>query len=370
MRNQQPAGKTTLVGYVTPTDSFVVDTNTGEASPTCIFLAVLSSSGYTHAELALRRNVDEWILGHINALRAFGGITKQLICCSGVPNLSRHIRYRDFARKNCTRIEEMKAASDFYHAGKTVFAFGLTERWLSSILKYKVFMGIGEFKRSLQELIVDLNSRGFKQTADSRSTLFEEIERTTLKPWANVTADGETWFEKTPTGTHVAIDQHYYSIPPVVIGQHVDVKVTPDFVEMFFQGKQVTKHPRKNQPGRSSTKPEHEQEQQVSQWSPGRILSWAKKIGPATTYLCSTILDHANQSSAGIRSCLGLLSLEPLYGHERLECACRQAASRKSWTVSSISSMLKSGQDQVSVQLSIPNLELRSKQRKPEHPHK
>ena len=59
---------------------------------------------------------------------------------------------------------------------------------------------------------------------------------------------------------------------------------------------------------------------------------------------------------AGFAVAWVLLTLESAYGGERLESACRNAVSLKSWTVSSISLMLKRGLDQSHVQLPIPGI--------------
>lgn len=89
-------------------------------------------------------------------------------------------------------------------------------------------------------------------------------------------------------------------------------------------------------------------------WSADRVIDWANKIGPATTHLVNTILQKSDCSYPGIRSCLGLLSLEQKYGADRLESAAVRATSLKSWTIKIISSMLKEGSDRTYEQLVVP----------------
>ena len=269
-------------------------------------------------------------------------------------------------RRCYTTVEEMKGANVFLNADcrRIDVVFRVVARWLVVSMRHQYFTGISETNAAMQQLIAGLNSRQFRKLPGaSRRSWFEVMERSYLTALPTMPSDREFWLNELVTSGHVNIDKHYYSVPPTVIGQHVDVKVTPGFVEIFFQGRQVTVHNRQNQPGRSSTKMEHVRSspQTKSEWSPQRVHKWAEKIGPATAYLVDIILTHANSSSAGIRSCLGLLALESEYGRERLESACRHAASLKSWTVGSIRSMLKRGFDQFSIQLPIPNLDLSHK---------
>ncbi len=269
-------------------------------------------------------------------------------------------------RRCYTTVEEMKGANTFPNADyrKSEVVFRAVARWLVVSMRHHFFTEISETNAAMQQLIVALNSRQFRKLPGaSRRNWFEVMERSYLTALPTMPGDREFWLNENVTSTHINIDKHYYSVPPTVIGQRVDVKVTPEFVEIFFQGRQVTSHHRQDQPGRSSTKMEHvrNSQQTNSEWSPQRVHKWGEKVGPATAYLDDIILTHAKSSPAGIRSCLGLLTLESEYGRERLESACRHAASLKSWTVGTISSMLKRGLDQFSVQLPIPNLDLSRK---------
>jgi len=361
MRCHHIAGEKMFAGYIDIKDSYVVDTSTGETLPTCLFLAVLGASGYCYAEPCMSKDIDSWISGHIHALRFFQGATKCLVPSLSESDcqLSRHVRYRELARRCYANIQGLTASKVLPFSGyhKKEFVFELTARSLAKVLCHQYFVGSTEINSAVQNLINQFNVRPFKKLPGSPMEWFETLERDCLIPLPSMEADQEFWLHQNVTGTHINIDQHYYSVPQSVIGQPVDVKVTGDFVEVFFQGQQITSHPRQNLPGRSSTKAEHQVGPQKStrDWSADRVLRWAEKIGPATTYLTSTILAHANNSPAGVRSCLGLLTLETDYGRDRLESACRQAATRRSWTVTSIRSMLNRGFDQAFMQLTIPD---------------
>ena len=58
----------------------VIDTDTGEAIPAYVFVAVLPCSGYAYVEAFFSMNQECWIAAHVNAFRYFGGVTRILQC--------------------------------------------------------------------------------------------------------------------------------------------------------------------------------------------------------------------------------------------------------------------------------------------------
>lgn len=355
MRCRHKYGERIFAGYVDVPDSYVVDPSTGETWPTCVFLAVLASSGYCFAQLCLKKDIDDWIFNHVLAFQSFGGTTKYLVpmLTDESVDLSKHVRYRDLLQRCRCTIEELNEQSALLKTD-----FRLVARWLVVAMCHHSFTGVSETNEALKQLIASLNCRQFKRLIGaSRWKWFDTMERSYLAALPSMPNEKELWLRESVTSSYINVDQHYYSVPRAAIGHDVDIKVTAKFVEVFFQGRQVTSHQRQERPGKSTTKPDHVTlPNKVSGWSAQRVHSWAEKIGPATTFLIDTILTHANESPAGVRSCLGLLTLESAYGRERLESVCRHALSLKSWTVSSIRSMLKQGLDQLAVQLPIPNL--------------
>ena len=77
------------------------------------------------------------------------------------------------------------------------------------------------------------------------------------------------------------------------------------------------------------------------QWTPGRLLNWAQKIGAGTRALVQWQFDHRPHPEQGYRACLGLLNLSRAYGEERLEAACRRALTIGSPTRKRILAILK-----------------------------
>jgi transposase len=78
-------------------------------------------------------------------------------------------------------------------------------------------------------------------------------------------------------------------------------------------------------------------------WTPERIVEWAKKTGPATAELTRQIIASRAHPQQGYRSCLGILRLGEAHGRERLEAAAERALALRSYSYRSIASILKHG---------------------------
>jgi transposase len=125
-------------------------------------------------------------------------------------------------------------------------------------------------------------------------------------------------------------------------------RYTASVVECCFKGRRVATHVRSYARGKHTTIAEHmpESHRRHQQWTPGRLLNWAQKIGPGTRAVVQWQFDHRPHPEQGYRSCLGLLNLARTYGEERLEAACLRALTIGSPTRKRILAILKAKLDQ------------------------
>lgn len=78
--------------------------------------------------------------------------------------------------------------------------------------------------------------------------------------------------------------------------------------------------------------------------------TWAAQIGNKTTEVIEYFLTSGTQPEEGYKACSSLTKLSDRYGHERLESACERLLYYTSEpTVRNISTILKNGQDKLSV---------------------
>jgi len=124
------------------------------------------------------------------------------------------------------------------------------------------------------------------------------------------------------------------------------VRVSAAVVEVFHRHRRVASHLRCFAPG-YSTDPPHmpESHRRHAAWTPGRIISWAAKTGPAAASLVEAILAARRHPEQGFRSCLGIVRLGDRYGPERLEAACKRALAIRAHSYRSVESILRTGLD-------------------------
>ena len=110
---------------------------------------------------------------------------------------------------------------------------------------------------------------------------------------------------------HVELERHYYSVPYQLIGQQLDLRAGSKVVEVFHKAKPVARHQRSHSPGHT-TVADHmpKRHRKHLEWTPERLVRWARKSGAATAEVVTTILESKPHPQQGFRACLGLLSLE------------------------------------------------------------
>ena len=94
-----------------------------------------------------------------------------------------------------------------------------------------------------------------------------------------------------------------------------------------------------------------ERHQKHQQWTPQRLKSWARDVGPEVLNWISDQLAAKDHPEQAYRLCLGLLNLSREYPSSRLDGACRIANREGLNRLKQIKSILKSNRDQLPEQL-------------------
>ena len=152
---------------------------------------------------------------------------------------------------------------------------------------------------------------------------------------------------------HVQFSSHYYSVPHQPVREQVEIRAGYHTIQILYKGKPVTSHVRQYADGGFTTKPEHmpKRHQKQQQWTPGRLLRWAQKLGPDVLRFARQLLDDKQHQEQAYRACLGLLTLEREYGQQRLNAACDRSIKTGGRRVGNVRSILQSGLDKVPVEL-------------------
>lgn len=225
----------------------------------------------------------------------------------------------------------------------------IVERWIAAALRNRTFFSMAEANAAIRERLEWLNARPFAKLPGSRRSLFSDIDRPALRPLPARRYVFATWrtAKVNIDYHHVEVERHWYSVPYQLVGQRIDVRLSAASVECFVAGRRVASHLRSSKPGRHTTLPAHmpESHRRHLEWTPGRIVRWAERSGPATGRLVTAILESRPHPEQGFRSCLGILRLGRRYGDERLEAAAARAIAIRALSYRSVESILKAGLD-------------------------
>lgn len=356
MRQTHKAGEKLFIDYCGPTIP-IVNPETSDVYPAHIFVAAFGASNYTYAEATRSQQKADWLQSHVNAFIFFDGVPEVLVpdnLRSAVTKTCRYEpvindSYQHLARHYKTTVIPARPYKPKDKA-KAENAVLVVERWIMARLRHHRFFSLAELNQHIRFLLEDLNNRPFKNLPGTRRSQFEALDKPALQPlptqsycytefkWARVNVD-----------YHIEYDKHYYSAPHHLVKQQIEVQATRDIVRLFFKGKQVAVHPRSQRQGAHSTDAAHmpQSHRKHSEWSPERLLSWAKKLGPNVTGLVSLFLDKKRHPEQAYRACLGLLNLSRSYDASRLDSACARAIAISALNVRSVKSILEKGMDQL-----------------------
>jgi len=162
--------------------------------------------------------------------------------------------------------------------------------------------------------------------------------------------------ERLPDNYHVEYRGYYYSAPFQYYNQLVTIRATLTTIEIFDSNRiRIASHQRSFSK-RYVTDPAHMPEKhrrylEAKQFDGYRYRSWAKNIGPDTFHVIDRMLRACKVEEQSYKACMGLLQLSKKYGDERLEAACNKAITLGSMNYTTVSNILKHGQDLVKSKL-------------------
>ena len=337
----------------------IVDRDTGEIIPVYVFVAALSCSQYTYVEAFLSQNQECWIAAHVNAYKFFGGVTRILVpdnLKTGVEKVSWYTptinkTYHEMAEHYGTAVIPARVRKPKDKAS-VEGAVGIISTWIIAALRNQRYFTLKELNEAIHHKLFGFNNKPFQKKTGCRLSAFLDEEKSTLIPLPATQYELAYW--KTAIvqfNYHISTDKIHYSVPYEYIKHKVDVRITRNIVEVFYNNHRIASHVRLyGRAGQYSTIPEHmpENHQNYNSWNSERFLSWAKNIGTNTVIVVKTILSSHKIEQQGYRSCIALLKLADKYSVTRVEEACKKALSytpRPSYK--SIQTILQTGQDKL-----------------------
>ena len=188
----------------------ITDNITGEIIPAYIFVSVLSYSGYAYVEAFLTRKQESWIMGHVNAYRYYGGVTKILVpdnLKTGVTKRTKsdiilNSTYQELAEHYDTAILPTRVRKP-KDKPSVEGAVSHISTWIIAALRNWKFFSLSEINEAIGEKLHELNSKPFQKRAGSRISVFEAEEKPLLLPLPDKDYEMSRW--KTCTVASIGI---------------------------------------------------------------------------------------------------------------------------------------------------------------------
>ncbi len=354
MRFEHAAGEKCFVDYSGQTLT-VVDPETGESRQAEVFVATLGASNYTFVDVTWSQKSEDFLASHQRAVEFFGGVPRIFV----LDNLRSGVTKPDWYEPLLNRSYEdlinhlgavaiparVRKPRDKAKAENGVLQ---VERRVLAPLRNEILVGLENARTRVLERLDELNDRPFQKMAGSRSSVFAELDAPALQSLPKIRWVPTEWKDaKVHIDYHIEVNRHLFSVPYQYIGEVLDVKVTPNLVEIFRKGRPVASHRRSRK--RYTTKPDHmpSSHREHRRWSPPRVVATAKRIGPHTSELVDRLLSSKIHPEQGYRPCLGIVRLAGKYGKDRLEAACRRALAHSAVSFKSVKSILEKGLDRI-----------------------
>jgi transposase len=354
MRQTYKFGEKLFVDYAGQTVP-IHDRVTGAVSQAQIFVAVLGASNYAYAEATADQSLASWIGSHGRTYEYMQGVTQQTVCdnlkagvtspCRYEPDIN--LAYAEMASHYGTVIMPARVRQPRDKA-KVETCVQIVERWILAALRNRKFFSLSELNEAIRELLVKLNQKSFQKLEGSRESLFKKFELPALKPLPCVAYEFAQWKKaRVNIDYHFEIDGAYYSAPYVLVHEELAVRYTSRIVEAFYKGKRVASHVRSHRCGHFETINEHRPKghQEHLEWTPSKIIAYAKAIGPRTAQFVTQVLESRRFPEQGYRSCLGVIRLAKSYPKERIEAACERAMALGALAFKSVNTILKNKMD-------------------------
>jgi transposase len=370
MHLEHKAGEKVFVDYAGK-KLMLTDAKTGAQRPVEVFVAILGASELTYVEASESQGTEDWVLSNDRAIRFFGGVPQVVIPDNLRSAVGRsdpyepgiNLTFDDFAEHYGVVImpARVRKARD---KALVENAVRLVYQRIYAPLRDRKFFGLAELNEAIRPLAECHNNRLFSRLPYSRRELFEGVEREALgklpsepyrmksNRWATV---GVNYHVELPA------DRHYYSVPHYLYCSDPKTRVLMVYdhriVALYYDNTRVVQYRRDRTPNGYTTLAQHmpAHHRQYAEWSPPRLINWARSIGPETEKIIEKVLESRKYPPQAFKSCLGILALAKEHGSGRLNRACRRALSFQLYSLTGIRNILARGLEQESS----PELDLR-----------
>lgn len=300
-----------------------------------LFGNILAFSQLSYVEATLTQKQSDFLSAFANSFKYFGGVPALSVVDNAKVGVSKAHRYDpDFNPEFTYFCEHFDTGHIAAVAGKPKHKcfienmLGVFWRWAGPKVRKRRFASLTQLNAFLAELVGEFNNRVQKKYGMSRRQKFEGAERAKLGPLPAKSFQIATWKQLKPhPDCHIQIGHNYYSVPFQLRGKAVEVRLTGQFAEVFFNLERVALHLlfSGNQAGRYQTKDSHlpPAHMAMKEFTPARALQDAEAIGPMTLKVVDDLFGSAKHPLVYLRRIQGILRLANRYSKDKVEDASK-----------------------------------------------
>jgi len=336
MHMEHKAGDITYMDF-TGKKMHIVDPDTGEIREAESFVSILGASQLTYVEFTESQSLEDWIWVNGNAFIYYGGVTRGITpdnlksavtkACNYEPLINE--TYNDFARHYGTVVLPTRPAKP-KDKSLAENAVNLVYQRIFAPLRDMVFNSIGDLNEAAWGLMEKHNNTPFQKRDITRRQLFEEIEKSELRPLPVDRYELKRYqVSRVEFTYHVYLkeDKHYYSVPYTYAGKTAKTIYTGRVVEIYKDNVRIAIHQRDRKPYGYTTIKQHmpPDHQYVNGWSPDRFIQWAEKMGGSVKEFIQLMLDQKEHPQQAFKACMGVLTLGKKYDIKAMQLVCKKA---------------------------------------------
>ena len=200
----------------------ILNIDTGEETKAQIFVAALGGSSYTFAYAVGSQSSVDWVKCHVEAMKYFGGVPKQVIPDNLKAAIIKNTKYDVVVNQAFEECAEhygfliiparVKKPKDKALAEVSV---QIVQRWVLARLRHRKFFNLDELNQAILECLEILNKKQTRAYPKSRFQLFTELEKPVLLPLPAQEYEISSWLYqvKVPEDYHIKYNESYYSVP-------------------------------------------------------------------------------------------------------------------------------------------------------------
>lgn len=356
MRVTHKPGDTMQVDWAGGTIPYY-DSVTGEEYKAYLFVAALPCSNYLYVEACTNMKQENWLMCHVHAYEYFGGVTRVLVPDNLKTGVVANTRYETQLNESYHELAEYYGTAIVPARVRKPQDKGLVERsvgfsttWITAALRERKFFSFAEIRDAVAERLEVINNKPFQKRPGCRREAYLSEEKEFMLPLPKRPYELSVWKQQTVGSDYLISDGlNKYSVPFDLIGEHVQIRLTKDLVEVYFNGSRMTSHKRLEKYSiQPVVKPEHmpSNHREYLNYNADEFKEWSENVGASTEKVVKYFLTSGGVPEQGYKACVSLTKLCKRYGKMKLEVACeRMLAFSSQPSIRTITTLLKNSKD-------------------------